>query len=216
VPRVSKSAALARASWPHSGWDVPSFRAGVALILAVEAPSRYLRIRPGAAGEAAALFGDGVAAALLASDPVGPDSVPVQDVTLSSHGEAVDLIRAEPNSAGGVDLSMDGGALASRAVRAMAQEVRELTRDRRLQVRDLDGVVVQGGNGRMPALVARQLGMPVEYVWSCTAEMRNLGAASLPASWAALPSPPRGPVVWTAAGAGLISGAALTGTLRKK
>ena len=111
---------------------------------------------------------------------------------------------------------MDGPALASRAVRAMAQAVRAVTRDHGLCVSDLEGVVVHGGNGRMPALVARELGLPIERVFSCTADTGNLGAASLPASWAALPSPPHGPVVWTGVGAGLVSGAALTGTVRKK
>jgi 3-oxoacyl-[acyl-carrier-protein] synthase III len=62
--------------------------------------------------------------------------------------------------------------------------------------------------GRLPALLARQLGLGVDRVWSETAHTGNLGSASLPVAWAAHP-PPQGPVAWTAVGAGLQWGAAL-------
>ena len=44
-------------------------------------------------------------------------------------------------------------------------------------------VVVHGGNGRLPLLVARQLGLPAERVWSETASTGNLGSASLPVAY---------------------------------
>jgi 3-oxoacyl-[acyl-carrier-protein] synthase III len=189
-------------------------RVGSVLILAVEAPSRYLQIAPGPAGETAALFGDGVAAALLAANPPNANCVPLLDVTLSCHGEAADLIRVRTPTEQGIELQIDGLALAHLAIRAMTQNVRDLASKHQLLLKDLEGVIIHGGNGRMPALVARQLGLNENRVWSCTAETGNLGSATLPAAWARRQPQPKGPVVWTVAGAGMTSGAALTGNVR--
>jgi 3-oxoacyl-[acyl-carrier-protein] synthase III len=108
---------------------------------------------------------------------------------------------------------MDGPVLAQRAIGAMADGVREVTLRHGLSLAAIDAIVMHGGNGRMPPLLARQLGVPVERVFSSTATTGNLGTASLPATWAQC-----GPalaaaqyVVWTAAGAGLQWGTALWG-----
>jgi 3-oxoacyl-[acyl-carrier-protein] synthase III len=71
--------------------------------------------------------------------------------------------------------------------------------------------VVHGGNGRLPGLVALQLGIPVERIWSQTSLTGNVGSASLPVAWASQPNLPSGLVAWTAVGAGLTWAAALTG-----
>jgi 3-oxoacyl-[acyl-carrier-protein] synthase-3 len=184
-------------------------RIDIVLILSLEAPSRYLQVRPGSAGEAAALFGDGAAAAALTPDSVGASSFSLDDIMLTCHGEAADLIRVEPADAGGIEVRMEGPALAARAVRAMSSRVLDLATRNGLPVDELETVIVHGGNGRMPALLARQIGISVERVRSSTAETGNLGSASLPAAWASVAGKPPGPIIWTAAGAGLISGAAL-------
>jgi 3-oxoacyl-[acyl-carrier-protein] synthase III len=189
---------------------------GIVAIVAVEAPSRYLEVRPGLAGEAAALFGDGVAAALVAREPLSAAAVPLLDLTLACQGDETHSIRVEHSVEAGVEVYLDGRSLASRAVRAMTQAVRDLARENDLEIASLEGIVVHGGNGRMPALVARQLDLPLDRVWSRTAETGNLGSASLPAAWAELTVLPRAPVAWAAAGAGIIIGAALTGPARKK
>jgi 3-oxoacyl-[acyl-carrier-protein] synthase III len=75
----------------------------------------------------------------------------------------------------------------------------------------LEAVVCHGGNGRLPELLARQLGLPPERVWSETPRTGNLGSASLPTAWAAHRPVPQGPVAWAAVGAGLTWGAAITG-----
>jgi 3-oxoacyl-[acyl-carrier-protein] synthase-3 len=186
-------------------------RAGAALIVAVEAPTRWLRPQPGPAGEAAALFGDGAAASLLCRHPPGPEAVPLTAVVCGADGGAASLIELKGAGQGPVELHLEGEALAVRAVRTMAEAVRDLLRERGLTVGDLEGVVAHGGNGRMPALLARQLDLPPERVWSTTATTGNLGAASLPAAWAERRPAPRGLVAWTAVGAGLTWGAALTG-----
>src|SRR5262249_53393181 len=55
-------------------------RAGVALVLAVEAATKYLRVEPGDAGEGAALFGDGAAASVLTPGPTNSGSIPISEV----------------------------------------------------------------------------------------------------------------------------------------
>ena len=103
-----------------------------------------------------------------------------------------------------------------RAVRAMADAVTMLTERHCLSPSDLAGVVAHGGNGRLPTLLARQLGLPPERVWSETPRTGNLGSASLPVAWAARRGWPAGRVAWTAVGAGLTWGAALFGFGREE
>jgi 3-oxoacyl-[acyl-carrier-protein] synthase-3 len=186
-------------------------RVGAVLVLAIEASTRYLQLRPGPAGEAAALFGDGAAACLLCDRPAGPTAIPLTKVILGCDGSKGDLVRVERPPSGPIDLRLEGVPLASQAVRVMARAVHELAQEDGLGVADLKAVVAHGGNGRLPALLARKLGLPAERVWSETASAGNLGAASLPVAWAAHPPVPPGPVVWTAVGAGLTWAAALLG-----
>ena len=112
-----------------------------------------------------------------------------------------------------MELYLGGRALAGRAVHTLAGQVRGLARSRGLTPADLRAVVIHGGNGRVPALVARALGVPEDRVWSETARTGNLGSASLPVAWAAR-RPPAAPAVWAAVGAGLLWGAVLLGVDR--
>src|SRR5262249_45757967 len=137
--------------------------------------------------------------------------VPLAGVVLGADGGAGDVLRVERGAEGAVALHMDGPALAGRAVKAMADAVRSLAARHALDVSALEAVVCHGGNGRMPALVARRLGLPAERAWSETCRTGNLGSASLPAAWAARRPVAHGPVAWAAAGAGLTWGAAITG-----
>jgi 3-oxoacyl-[acyl-carrier-protein] synthase-3 len=185
---------------------------GAVLIVAVEAHSRYLAIEPGPAGEAAALFGDGAAAAVLTREPRGSDARAVGEVRLGADGGAGKLIEVEYHPPDRPRLLLQGQALAGRAVRTMARAVTELTSSSGLTVEGLAAVVAHGGNGRMPALLARQLGLPAELVWSETPWTGNLGSASVPAAWDARRSWPDGPVIWVSVGAGVTWGAALLGS----
>ncbi|HEX5271859.1 MAG TPA: 3-oxoacyl-[acyl-carrier-protein] synthase III C-terminal domain-containing protein [Gemmataceae bacterium] len=186
-------------------------RVGPVLVVAVEAPSHFLAPRPGPEGEAAALFGDGAAAALLCDRAIGRHPVPLAGVVLGADGGAGDVLRVARAPTGAVALHMDGPALALRAVKAMADGVGAITARHGVDVSALEAVVCHGGNGRLPALLARELGLPPERVWSETARAGNLGSASLPAAWAARRPAPSGPVAWAAVGAGLTWGAAITG-----
>src|SRR5262249_51524785 len=121
------------------------------------------------------------------------------------------LLRVERNRQGYFEVQMDGGALAVRAVRVMAQATRDVATMCSLVIADLAGVVAHGGNGRMPALLARQLDLSPQHVWSETPRCGNLGAASLPVAWAAHQPPPVGPIAWVTVGAGLTWAAAMSG-----
>jgi 3-oxoacyl-[acyl-carrier-protein] synthase III len=184
---------------------------GPVLVLALEAPSRYLSVQPGPAGEAAALFGDAAAASLLCDRPLGSNPVPVAEVVLGAQGDAGHLLRAEQVPSGTITVRMDGRALASRAIRVMATAVRLLVQRHGLDLAQVRGLVAHGGNGRMPVVLARQLGWPPERVWSETAATGNLGSASLPMAWNAHRHEPPGVVAWATVGAGLTWAAALTG-----
>ena len=109
-------------------------------------------------------------------------------------------------------MRMDGPRLASRAVESLAELVRQMTERHDRPLTDLAGVIIHGGNGRIPALVARRLGISEDRVWSTTAETGNLGSASLPVAWALHGKRITGPVAWAAIGAGLTLGSALTAT----
>jgi 3-oxoacyl-[acyl-carrier-protein] synthase III len=146
---------------------------------------------------------------LVSATPTGA-ALPVHEVTLGTDGTSNDLIALRYGAGSGVELHLEGTTLAARAVHTLAEEVRRLARTHGLAPEDLYAVVIHGGNGRMPALVARQLGIAEDRVWSETARTGNLGSASLPVAWAAHPAPP-GPVAWAAVGAGLLWGAALLG-----
>jgi 3-oxoacyl-[acyl-carrier-protein] synthase-3 len=183
---------------------------GAVLIVALEAPSQYLKVKPGRGGEAAALFGDAAAACVLCQKPVGNDPIGLTDVWLATDsGAGADCLVRVDREGGELALTMHGSALAARAVRALAQAAEAVTRRHGLSISQLAGLIIHGGNGRMPPLVARQLALPSERVWSETATTGNLGTVSLPAAWAARPKREAGPIVWAAVGAGLTFGAAL-------
>lgn len=182
---------------------------GAVLVIAVEAPSRWLSLQPDRAGENAALFGDAAAACLLTAQPLTGRSLRLRALDLGSDGTAGSLLRIEYEASRGVRLHMDGIALAHRAVRAMADAVRQICTRHDLRMDQLAAVVAHGGNGRMAASLARRLGLPLDRTWSETTHTGNLGSASLPVAWTCGKAAVAQPVVWTAVGAGLQWGAAL-------
>jgi 3-oxoacyl-[acyl-carrier-protein] synthase-3 len=188
-------------------------RLDTVLLLCVETPSTYLQVQPGPAGEAAALFGDAAAACVVSHQARGAGFWPVRAVRLQMHGDAGDCLHVRTTSAGLAEVRMEGLRLAELAINLMAEQARALAAEHGLSVEEVQAVIAHGGNGRMPALLARRLGLPPERVWSQAAATGNLGSASLPAAWAAHQQQISGPLLWTAAGAGLTGGAALTGTV---
>jgi 3-oxoacyl-[acyl-carrier-protein] synthase-3 len=185
-------------------------RAEVVLVIALECPSRLLQLKPGPAGEAAALFGDGVAACVLGDQPANAPARVLKEVRLACDGSKGSLLQVGA-AAGSVEVHFAGEALAFQAVSTMTRSVQEMAQDHGLAVSELTAVVAHGGNGRLPGMLARQLGLPPERVWSETAPAGNLGSASVPAAWAVHQKEVSGPVIWTAVGAGLTWGAALFG-----
>jgi len=184
-------------------------RAGPIVIVSVEAHSRLLPLAPGPQGESAALFGDGAVAVVLAGEPATPGSAKLIDLWTFVDGSTADLIRVQQSQGGSFCLEMEGVPLAEYALRAMASATREIASQHKLPLSKLAAVVAHGGNGRMPAMLARQLHLPLSKVWSDVSHTGNLGSASVPVAWASRAASVRGPVIWTAFGAGLQWGAAL-------
>jgi len=179
------------------------------LVIAIEAPSRWLPLSPTPVGEAAALFGDAAAACLLTAQSVCGNSLYLRDIVLGTDGAAGPLLRVEMAAGRGAELHMDGIALAHRAVRTMAESVQNVCTRNSLAVDQLASVIAHGGNGRMPALLARRLDLRPQQVHSETTRTGNLGSTSLPVAWSARTPSASHPVVWAAVGAGLQWGAAL-------
>jgi 3-oxoacyl-[acyl-carrier-protein] synthase-3 len=175
---------------------------GAVLIVAVESPSTWLSVQPGPSGETAALFGDGAGACLIAHTRGGGRRI--RDVLLFSDGKGAPLFQVLPGPP--FQLAMEGTALAIRAVRTVADLVLTLAHRNGLSPADLESVVIHGGNGRLPGLLARRLGLPEERILSETAHTGNLGSVSLLAAWN---DKSAGPVVWAAIGAGLSWGGLL-------
>lgn len=185
---------------------------GAVLIAAVEAPSSWLVVRPGSEGEAAALFGDGAAACLLTAGPA-PGALPIHKMVLGYDEEGSALIRLRIDNRGPV-VDLNGPALALRAVQKLAAAVEQVSAAHGLAPADLEAVMIHAGNGRLPALVAGRLGVPVERVHGTTAWTGNLGSVSLLAALAH--RPPQLPAVAAAVGAGLCWGAVLFGPACRK
>jgi 3-oxoacyl-[acyl-carrier-protein] synthase-3 len=145
------------------------------LVLTVESPTNYLRLQPGPAGENAALFGDAAAAAVLCREAPVPEAVPLSPVVLGVDGSGAGLLQVELSNFA-VEFRMRRIELAGRAIEAMATSVRNLASRHGLQPADLAGVVAHGGNGRLPGLLARTLGLSQDRVWSETPRTGNLGS----------------------------------------
>jgi 3-oxoacyl-[acyl-carrier-protein] synthase-3 len=186
-------------------------RTGTVLIVSIEAHSRHLLLQPGPAGEGAALFGDAAAAVLACANPVDDGAVRLEDVMLRVDGGGGRLLQVEPSAGGAVELRMNGITLAGRAVDAMGQSVMDLLERHDRKLADVAAIVAHGGNGRLPGLLARRLGIAPEKIWSETPNAGNLGSASLPVAWTLHEPKPKGLVIWTAVGAGLMWGAAMMG-----
>jgi len=184
-------------------------RLGSVLIISVEAHSRWLPLTPGPHGEAAALFGDGCAAAVVGPEPTGPDALTLVDLVTFTDGNAADVIQIHQSAGGAFAIELDGVPLTEFALHALATATRDIVARHRLTLDHLGAVVAHGGNGRMPAMLARLLHMPPNKVWSEVARTGNLGSASVPVAWASHGGQASGPIVWAAVGAGLQWGAAL-------
>jgi 3-oxoacyl-[acyl-carrier-protein] synthase-3 len=184
-------------------------RGGSSLIVSVEAHSRLLPLEPGPYGESAALFGDGCAAVVLDGKATGERGVKLIDMATFVDGAAADLIRVQSRGVGTFGLEMEGVPLTEFALHALSAATRDIAAKHALPVAKLAAIVAHGGNGRMPAMLARLLHVPPAKVWSEVTMTGNLGSASVPVAWASNNLPGPGYVVWTSVGAGLVWGSAL-------
>jgi 3-oxoacyl-[acyl-carrier-protein] synthase-3 len=154
------------------------------------------------------LFGDAGGVVVLADHARQGVGRPLLDVMLGTDGGNGHLLRVEMTDGSGPVVRMDGPALALRAVHALSDGVRSICERNAVRVEDLAAVYIHAGNGRIPPLVARALGLPEDRIHSTTEWSGNLGSASLLAAAHFHPLP-QGPAALAAVGAGLCWGAAL-------
>jgi 3-oxoacyl-[acyl-carrier-protein] synthase-3 len=184
---------------------------GRVVIVAVEAPSRYLRIEPGPAGETAALFGDGAAVVVVGTQSASGAFPTIGRIHFWTDGSASDAFRIRLDDRNRLAAHMDGSRLAAAAIHAMAATLNEVLEANRIGIHALQAIVVHGGNGRLPELLARHLSYPPERVWSETTTTSNLGAASIPVAWQSRQPVPTGVIAWLAVAPGLTCAATLLG-----
>jgi 3-oxoacyl-[acyl-carrier-protein] synthase-3 len=182
---------------------------GPVLIVSVEAHSQLLPLEHGPYGESAALFGDGCAAVVLDVESSDARQMRLIDLATFADGGASELIRVRPRGTGMFGLEMEGVPLTEFALHALSTATRDMVAKHSLSLSRLAAIVAHGGNGRMPAMLARLLHLPAAKVWSEVTTTGNLGSASVPVAWASRQVPGPGHVIWTAVGAGLLWGAAL-------
>ena len=150
--------------------QLESGRARAALVIGADLMSRLIDY--GDRGTAA-LFGDGVGAAVL--KPAGPGSL--GPIVLRSDASGADLIRATNEER---LLRMNGRAVFRAAVAALSEASREVASDEGLALDEIDLFVYHQANSRIISAVGEQLGLPRERVVDCIAEYGNTSAASLP------------------------------------
>lgn len=121
----------------------------------------------------AILFGDGAGAVVLSSS--GPDDA-ILGWDLGSDGSAAGILRAD---IGGC-VTMDGGAVFRRAVRAMVDSSERAMRGAGVEADDLALVVPHQANRRIIEASTHRLGIPMERVVMVLERTGNTSAASIP------------------------------------
>ncbi|MGH2755707.1 MAG: beta-ketoacyl-ACP synthase III [Actinomycetota bacterium] len=155
----------------------------------------------------AVLFGDG-AGAVVVERSIGRDRI--GPFLLGSDGSEPDLL-CIPRSTGLI--SMQGREVYRRAVEAMSDSIRDLSRAQGIELEEIDLVVCHQANARILASVADRTGLPEERFLSNISSYGNTSAASIPLALAEAADGGRlGPgdlVVLAAFGAGFTWGAGL-------
>lgn len=169
--------------------------------------------------DSAVLFGDGAGALVL-------ESSEMETGLLASHlgceGEALEALEI-PNfgTAGNrfvddyhlFDVNFNGREIFRRAVKGMANEVRQVLGDLQLQIADIDLIIPHQANRRIIESLAKHLGVPMSQVALNIAKYGNTSAATIPVAMVeALEQgriKPGSRLLLAAFGAGLTRGAGL-------
>ena len=176
---------------------------GDVLVIGAEKMSAILDAHPLEANTGI-LFGDGAGAALLSTRPGRWE---ILDSVLHSDGQFRDILAFDWNS----PLRMNGLSVILQAARKLPSAIEEVLTRQSIPASDVAAFLLHQANQNLLLRVAKSLGVPAEKVFSNVARYGNTSSASLliaAAEWAG-DHPPRGPVVFSAFGAGLHWGALL-------
>ena len=177
---------------------------GDVLVVAAEKMSAVIQAHP-LEKNTAMLFGDGAGAALVSSRAGGRE---ILSSVIHTDGQFRNDLRFNWSSA----LQMNGLSVILQASRKMPSAIQEVLAQAGMAAADVGTVLAHQANQNLLTRVAKALGVPAERVFSNIARYGNTSSASLliaAAEWERS-SPPPGPVVFTAFGAGVHWGAMLT------
>ena len=187
---------------------------GNVLVVASEIMSRVVQ-RDAAHRDTAILFGDGAGACLVSSESGFAE---IRDTLLASDGEFAEALRLDPDA----PLHMDGRTIILQAARKIPRAIAELLERNRIPPTEVEAFLMHQANLNLVARVAQALAVPEDRFYRNIQRYGNTSSASLliaAAEWRQQHlSPPAGPLVFAAFGAGLHWGAllAIPSSLDKK
>jgi 3-oxoacyl-[acyl-carrier-protein] synthase-3 len=178
---------------------------GHMLVVASEVMSRVVQRHP-AQRDTAILFGDGAGACLVGAESGFAE---IRDSLLASDGDFAEALRLDLDA----PLYMDGRTIILQAARKIPRAISELLERNRVAPVAVEVFLMHQANLNLIARVAQALAVPEDRFFRNIQRYGNTSSASLliaAAEWRQQhPSPPAGPLVFTAFGAGLHWGALL-------
>jgi 3-oxoacyl-[acyl-carrier-protein] synthase-3 len=178
---------------------------GNVLVVASEIMSRVVARHP-AHRDTAILFGDGAGACLISAEAGFAE---IRDSLLASDGDFAAALRLDLDA----PLYMDGRTIIMQAARKIPRAISELLERNRIPAAAVEAFLMHQANLNLIARVAQALAVPEDRFFRNIQRYGNTSSASLliaAAEWRQQhPSPPAGPLVFAAFGAGLHWGAVL-------
>jgi len=176
---------------------------GNVLVIGSEVMSRVVERQ---SADAAILFGDGAGACLVGSETGFAE---IRDSLLRSDGDFAEALRLDLDA----PLFMDGRTIILHAARKTPRAISELLDRNRISAAAVEAFLMHQANLNLIARVAQALRVPDDRFFRNIQRYGNTSSASLliaAAEWRQQhPSPPAGPLVFAAFGAGLHWGALL-------
>jgi 3-oxoacyl-[acyl-carrier-protein] synthase-3 len=178
---------------------------GNVLVVASEIMSRVVARHP-AHRDTAILFGDGAGACLISAEAGFAE---IRDSLLASDGDFAAALRLDLDA----PLYMDGRTIIMQAARKIPRAISELLERNRIPAAAVEAFLMHQANLNLITRVAQALAVPEDRFFRNIQRYGNTSSASLliaAAEWRQQhPSPPAGPLVFAAFGAGLHWGALL-------
>ena len=178
---------------------------GNVLVVGSEVMSRVVARHP-AHRDTAILFGDGAGACMVSSETGFAE---IRDALLASDGDFAAALRLDLDA----PLYMDGRTVILQAARKIPRAIAELLERNRVAPSAVETYLMHQANLNLMTRVAQSLAVPEDRFFRNIQRYGNTSSASLliaAAEWRQEhPSPPAGPLVFAAFGAGLHWGALL-------